>query len=307
MRAILFASLTLSSLFWSLVAQCEEDASSLERLYQELRKYNIELLSDPGGFDVHHLLGKFKQLGFDDHLGNLSGHSDSDLAWLFRSVSSIVFYDPDIGLRGHLEETFAEIDRRDALQDEQIRLFYKHLVRAGDLDTARTFALEYDHFLEESLPVVPEVVNGGYDPSIGPSVLKVKAPDVPLVRTNMKLHDDVTIIIQFDPECGVSNSLMSQLAIDSQWKKFVSQRAYLLATRPTDMLRLNVFHAWNEKSPFEVFLIENPSDWPFIRRISTPSFYVLREGQEVESFDGYTSETLERLFQIMAEVTLEAL
>lgn len=306
MRIIVFVSLILSAVFWSSAAHCEKDVSRLESMYRELRQYNIELLSDPASFDVHKLLEKFKQLGFYEQLNNLPEHSQSDLSWLFRSVSSIVFYDPNIGLRSHLESVFFEIDRRDSLQDEQMRSFYHHLIRFGELDNARKFALEYEPLLQEPLPDIPEVVNGGYDPGIGPSVLRVKTPNDPLIRENIEIYDDVTILIQFDPACSISSSLMSQMAVDAEWKSFISQRAYLIASRPTDILRLDAFHAWNENSPFEVFLVENISDWPFISQISTPSFYVLREGQEVESFSGFSSDAMERLVEIMADVSIAA-
>lgn len=278
----------------------------MESLYQELRQHNIELISDPGSFDVQDLLEKFEQLGIDKYLSNLPDHSDSDLAWLYLSVSSIVLYDAGNGLRDALRAVFEELAKREALKSDQVSFFYRHLVRAGELDDARAFAHEYDHLLEEPLPVIPEVVDGGYDPDIGPSVLRVLTPDSPLVRENLELYDDVTIIVQFDPQCGFSNSLMTQMATDDNAQRFISARAYLLATQPTDILRLDAFHAWNESSPFEVFLVENLSDWPFITLISTPSFYVLREGQEVESFDGYTSETLERLVEIAYEVVGES-
>lgn len=293
-------------IFWASIARCEEKLPQLESLYQELRQYNIALLSSPDEFDAQNLLKKFRELGIDRYSKNLSEYPDDDLVWLYRSISSVLFYDIDIGLRAYLEKVFDELDRRGALQSEQIRSHYNHIIRAREFDNARAFSLKYDFMLDQPLPVVPEVVNGDYDPEIGPSLMKVLHPDLPLVRKNFELRGDVTIVIQFHPDCGPSSALMRQIALDSNWKEFISETAYLVATNLTDILQLDTFHSWNESSPFEVFFVENPADWPFIDRTSTPSFYVLRDGQEVDSFGDYSAETLAKLMEIMVEVDAEA-
>lgn len=291
--------------FFLSTAQAEEPLSELHGLYVDLRAYNVELISRPEGFDLQALVNKYHELEIGRFHNVLSDLSDDDLLWLYRSVSTIVFYDPESRLSENMDAVFAELDKRGALQEEQVRSYYFHLIRAGRLDDAETFSQAYVHIMDKALPAIPQIVDGADVSGKGLSVLRVSSPDLPLVRDNIRLHDNVTIIIQFHPNCAMASALMNQIAGEETWKRFFTERAYLLAANPTNILDVDALHDWNESSPFEVFLIDDRSDWPFIDQIATPSFYLLREGEEVESFTGYTAETLERLAEVMSEVKAE--
>ena len=296
------ASLVFGLSLWVSAAYGEEQASHLESLFQQLVQYNLELISAPDGFDVQGLMAKYEELGFGRYVDGLSELSDTDLTWLYRSMSSILLYDPRSDLASDQSAVFDELDSRNALEAPHIRSHYRQLIRAEQLEQAQVFAREYEPVLDDPLTPIPEVIDGGHDPGKGPSVLRVVGPDQPLVRENLELHNDLTILVQFHPNCGMASVLMERVAEEETWKRFIAERAYLLAANPTDILGRRALHEWNETSPFEVYLLEKRSDWPMIDRFSTPSFYILQDDQDVESFGGYTSETLERLREIMIEV-----
>ncbi|MGY6554512.1 MAG: hypothetical protein ACXIUM_08320 [Wenzhouxiangella sp.] len=283
------------------MAESERETSTLEQLFHELRQRNIELLSESRAFDIEKLTKHYAELGFGQFLSDLENLSNEDLTWLFRSISSILFYDARSTLSHDFERVFGVLQRRGALRSEHVTRMFHHHVRTGSLDKARIFALDHADILEEPLPAIPVVTGNVHKTQDGLSILRVIGPDLPLIRETIELYD-LTVIIQFDPDCGISRRLMDQISENEAWSSFISNRAHLVATRPTDILRRETFFRWNENSPFEVFLVESPDHLPFINRFSTPSFYVLRTGHDTESFGGYSAETLQRLAEIMAEV-----
>ena len=189
-------------------AQGGGEKSTLEESFQIFRERNIELLSATRPLIIEGLLEQYEQLGMHNYAARIPMLTNEDLKWLFRAITSILLYGPELELAEDLKAVFGELRSRGALEDRQVSVMYRHYIEAGKLDQARRFALEFNESLDKPLPDIPTVIDGEYAPGPGIDVLKVMGPGLPLIRKNLPLFDDATILIQFAPLCGVANRMI---------------------------------------------------------------------------------------------------
>lgn len=204
---------------------------------------------------------------------------DPGLVALFEAAYIVVFYTGSPASIDRLLDIHRSLEARGVASAEQAVKVMRSLVVGRRFDQARALAKRLR--LEGN---VPRVLSGEQLRE-APGVFRI-ADARTLVRESMELSG-VRLVIVGSPACGFFQRAIADLSNEPRLAAWIRYHAVLLLPHlePPDLDRLA---RWNERHPDFALRIPHAADeWPWIRRWSTPGFYLVADGALRDHFIGW--------------------
>lgn len=216
----------------------------------------------------------------DDALANMA---NDDLVLLLRAAESMSFYSYSASDFALIERALAALERRGAATDADRAIRFRALVGLRRFDDAGRYRAIHGTM---DVEVIPETSEAKVSPA-GPTVHEASSTSATLTKQTLAVADGVRLIVVSHPLCAFSREAMETLSNDAELRDIIRTRAIWLA--PVQRrLYFDTLQSWNREHPSTpVVLADRREDWPFIRIWSTPTFYVLKDGQLVGFFEGW--------------------
>lgn len=214
----------------------------------------------------------------------------ADLGFAFRAASLAWGYIEDERYLADLRAVFGELADRGIASTSQKVDFLGALVRARHFDAARAFARELrKQHPDLDIEPIPEI-SGEVD-AAEPWVYAVADDAKHLERVPLPVSKGMHLLVVAHPLCGFSRQAMTDLAADDELGPVVRRLATWLS--PVDgRLYLPEVADWNRSHPqTPVVLTHRRNQWPMIDDWSTPTFYLLRDGELVGKVQSWPLDT----------------
>jgi hypothetical protein len=248
---------------------------ALELHVEELRVAPDNAQSDVGAA----LERRFQQEVRQRRLADWTGLPDAGMVTLFDAAYTVAFYSGSPASADHLVALHQELRRRGDASVEQARKVVRSLMVARRFDRAGELADQYQLGL-----AVPTVARGETSPD-APGVLRLSQSGT-LVHESADLTG-MRLLVVGSPACGFFRRAVAELPADPALAAWVESHALVLlpALEPPDPDRLA---EWNDQYPEWQLQVPYAADqWPWIRRWSTPAFYLRVDGVLKDHFIGW--------------------
>ncbi|MGY6630735.1 MAG: hypothetical protein ACXIUL_06975 [Wenzhouxiangella sp.] len=280
-----------------MTASSQPSQTDLEERFETLNRFWLETLQDrvmQGRSADEVMLEKYHELGFQEIFSASAGLSNDELTLLFRSAALVSFELPQAGLAPHIAEVFAAIEARDALETPHIQVMYRTWVREGKLERAEAHRRQFPGYELTPLPLMqrPESSDTDY------SIWKIDPDDHALLPYELDYGTGLFILVGAAPNCAFVDRAASDLFANGQTAIFFGSRSAWLATNPESLLQVEAIGRWNEQFAPKMLIVENPMGWPLLKYRSTPTFYILQDGELIETLRGWEEPTQQRIREI---------
>ncbi|WP_445364982.1 hypothetical protein ACJJJB_12085 [Microbulbifer sp. ANSA001] len=208
-----------------------------------------------------------------------------DLEYLFRAVTVVNFYDPQVNYTRDLRRLLEFLERKEFVKKRHYADLQKAYVAAGQFELARSMVDEKKLKYLEYLPKINRVNDLALEKpfilEFENSSLKQRAFEIP--------SQGPFILVISNPGCRFSRTAANYISDDVQFKKMFFKHSVWL-TQPGGSLQVEQHKNWMQTYPkLPVGLIYNSSSWSFLdANLGTPAFYFFHDGQLSQSILGWS-------------------
>ncbi|NZA26477.1 hypothetical protein H0E84_08765 [Luteimonas sp. SJ-92] len=226
---------------------------------------------------------------------NARATDDRTLPFVFEATYLALFYARDPDLYRRLRLIGDEMENRQLANDEHRASIYKSMIGLRRFDDARSYLERHPTLNVDPPPTIETLQGGGIGPVVYSAQTAHRMKEVPV-----DLDRETRLIATAHPLCGFSRSAMEAAAADASISWVLPQVLWLAP--PDQTLDLEQVVAWNREHPTtQVVISRAKSDWPMIDRWATPTFYLIDNGEVVDSFSGWPrgEDNLSRLRELI--------
>ncbi|MGY0633214.1 hypothetical protein ACW7G3_03535 [Luteimonas sp. A478] len=172
-------------------------------------------------------------------------------------------------------QVLAELEKHGVATTEELTSMHEVLVRAGQLEEARHFAVRHAAVGLEPLPPFHEPVPVANDV---PSILRLSADGDGLMHEAVEL-ESVRIVVVAGPGCRYSHAAARAIAQDPELGPVFRDHALWLAS-PSQLDNIRALQRWNDAhSGAPLVIAASHERWPMLDLDTVPQFHVFRDGQ----------------------------
>jgi hypothetical protein len=213
--------------------------------------------------------------------------SVQDLAALFEANAETVFVTREPRFAMNMGAILQELRSRNKSTAQQFETLYRSLIRARELERAKSLVVDGlvkpDSALPNFVQVSSIVSDKPYEWTISKTGRVAELREVDLSR-------DWMVVVVSHPNCHFSRRATEDIYADSGLR--ASLNGHIKWVAPQDGgFDFDVFQAWNSKYPgAEMSVVHRSKDWRLPYFAETPTFYFLSNGKVVTSFRGWPKE-----------------
>jgi len=256
-----------------------------ERLLpQRLEAFNLEL-ADIGGLPDRERADRVRAL-YRGHFRQVvpARLDDAGLKSFFRLTLNAASLGYDAGIAARARLVFEELRARSLQTESDYQYMQGLYVRLRLLDEAAGFHAA--HRQNARLEALPEIT-GNRSPADGPSVLTPEGDTDRLDRRSVDVAGDRTVLVVAHPLCHFSVEAANAIEGDRELRDFFAARSTWIVP-PDFRFHLAEVRNWNRLRPaFELGLVEDVDEWPWITTWDTPTFYFFEHGKPVATIKGW--------------------
>lgn len=224
--------------------------------------------------------------------------SRDDLLESFKAADIATFYSHDPAIALELRDIYAQLREFGIADPSHAESVLGSLVLARELKAARAFNKEAMVVPEESLIWLAHAPAPGTDRRV---ILDVAGAE--LVPREIDVSTGLRLLVVAHPGCGYSRRAADAIQADLMLREIFERRAVWIAPPTREPTNASIIE-WNLKRPKQRLSVAyRASDWPLINDWSTPMFYLLRDGQLVDTVAGWPTDgtTQEQLRALLHE------
>ncbi|MBN8734960.1 MAG: hypothetical protein J0H27_01695 [Xanthomonadales bacterium] len=213
---------------------------------------------------------------------------DNDAVLLFRAASSVSFASHDTHHLVDLRLDLAELHRRGLATSARVSQVHDLLVAARHFDEANALARQYPTADIAPLPPLRLAANV-HDGN--PTVLTVNPDGKSILRRAIDMHVPLRIVVIAG--CHFSEDAARGIRANPVLDKLFHEHAIWLA--PGNESLPDVLQ-WNREFPNQTMNVAwSNREWQMLDSWLIPTFYVFRDGQQVDRWNGWGTDGMERL------------
>jgi hypothetical protein len=227
-----------------------------------------------------------------------SRSSRDDLLEAFKAADIATFYSHDPAIALELRGIYERLREHGIADPSHAESVLGSLVLTRELKAARAFNKEAMVVPEESLIWLAHAPASGADRRV---ILDVAGAE--LVSREVDVSTGLRLLVVAHPGCGYSRKAADAIQADDMLREIFERHAVWIAPPTREPTNASIIK-WNLKRPKQRLSVAyRASDWPLIDDWSTPMFYLLRDGQLVDTVAGWPADgtTQEQLRALLRE------
>lgn len=216
------------------------------------------------------------------------GRSPRCLTMAFRAAELVNFYTHDSLHLTHLRDGLGELERRGIATDRDREALFRALIGHREFDEARRM-LEKHPTLSVEAPV-PSLADDLLASRRFSAIVPKDDASLQVVSLADKMSSPGTLVLAVShPLCAFSKRAMLEIG-QHPLLRGLSGRFLWLAP-PEQRLWLRTLGEWNASHPSQrILLSTRSSNWPMVQDWSTPTFYLIKDGELVGQLSGWQDE-----------------
>lgn len=228
------------------------------------------------------------------HSPKLALLDDSDLGLLFRAASTAASISRQARYLDDLRIDLAELHRRGIATSGQVADVHDALVAARRFNEANMLARAFPSAEIKPLPQLQQAPNA-HDG--GPTALVVAPDGKSLLRKAIDMHPSLRIVVVAG--CHFSVDAVRAIRADPELDKLFHQHAIWLAGENE---LLPAVLDWNRAYPDQRMHVAWRNDeWSMLKSWDIPTFYVFRDGRQVDQWSGWGASGMSDLVSHLRE------
>jgi len=284
MRLATYASITsVCAVALVCAAAAVAGGPPVEALYQQLVNANAQLRDETGQARGEAVVRLYRQLTADAHPCAQVAAADSNTDDLFRATAFAELYSleaTDVDTLGCLYRTLAVSG---AATDWHTRTYVGALVSVSRYAEANALRL---HAAMPSMPVLPQLEVSPAAAEPGWRMLALKDATHAWVDAWKPAAHRAYVVAVVHPACAFSVRALSDIEQRPELKWLRDD--LLLVVPPDASLPVSGLLTWNAAHPrLPMHPMYLRSDWKALTSLDTPTFYLVRDGQVLSSFEGW--------------------
>lgn len=207
-----------------------------------------------------------------------------DWTWYAQAAHLMAFYRQAPAYLRDARLAMAALETAGIATREQRETFFGVLVAYREFAAARGHLAAHPDLEVEPVPAVA-ALSARRD---GEALTYRVDPDAfRLVPEPIRFSDGARLVVVSHPLCGFSRRAMAFISDEPELAAAIDGNVLWLAPVGTQ-LHVEVMQAWNREHPSTPVVIPHTrADWPMLHDWSTPSFYLLQDGELVDHFSGW--------------------
>lgn len=280
------AALCVCACLLSAIAGAEEIASSettFSEYYAEVRKIDGAVASVASD-EVTRLYDAFYPLASRKMV--LVGASYEALHFLMRATASRHFYTHDEGSVSTMRTALGVLESSGKSTRADRDVYFRSLILDRSFEEAGAVQSSW----QDGFPALPSI-DRDHQPVPGAKVVwRVESASNTLVRQSLSLSKGRHLIVLSHPACKFSQAVMHAFASDPDLQALPTH--WIIP--PNRELDFDLVGNWNAKHPATpLLLMDKVSQWKF-EYWSTPTFYLLQDGEVVRYREGWAIDGSDR-------------
>lgn len=207
--------------------------------------------------------------------------SHQRLSGLFQDAYAAFFYSNDGRYLHDMSVMHDTLSLRSVVTEKQTKKLFDAYLVQRDFTQASRLQTQHEHLAKHSVPIPNEakVMDG----------LSLFLPQQKNIWEKQPVDlRQVRLIVTTNPLCHFSKDAFAAISQDASMRAWFAKHAVLLMDqRAVTFAHENVLD-WNKAHP-ELMMhhVVSEIDWPMVDVWSTPTFYFIRHGKEVERINGW--------------------
>lgn len=209
----------------------------------------------------------------------LEAYPNEDLPGVFDFLNFYYSGRPDPKAAAALEKIYALLEKNGQGGPEKGKDLFGVLLDARSFEAARRFRSAHQAF---TLPVVPEI-EGGTKVKPGRRLVYEMGSSASVMKAASVAPEKFEVLMVVIPGCHFCNYALAAIESDPKLLKIFRKHGLLLTGR-ADFPRIL---KRNSSKELKYTLVADIKDWPGLDFATSPTFYFMKEGAVVYSFNGW--------------------